>query len=458
VPSVVKQTLYPASGRAAELNVLSGTARAWTTQTEAEAHDGNDATYDKAGIVGDGMDLGIATLGVKWTLDSCTYAGTIDKVRVGIRSKYAKGALVGTQTVQCMTPGGVAGTEQALASTAGWHYFDFATNPYGGAAWTAAAINAGKWGWLAALETATEYSADWLDAYGFEYALEVYGPDVQTSTPASVGLVGAVCAASILIGAVGSSCDSVNMTAAVNSTTGVPGSRTVLGDSVGMVAEVSPSPLEAFALSGLRAPQTVTPLASRQAGGSVLATLRCRDASLRDGRWDTYEGDSQIGPFTGELTIGTLGVGLDSIEGSGAIAGVVVHCIARLQSEPPLPAVSNARITFNGHDHALTTTPPSGDYGAGQVNYADCATALITTSDGGTSPWTWENLYTALLMLSARVHVVYGGIGTPTEFDVCELWVEVRGPVGSQPSILRGRDWMRRLRGTDVLESDLGGS
>lgn len=458
--SVLKETLYAASGRAVSNSFAAGTEKTGASQTEAQTHDASDATYDRFGGYLDGDWILQATGVLTWTGGTPSYSGAIDKVVVRARAKYASTA-TGSKSADLQAYFGAAarGTASALTTSAADYAFEFTTDPRTGLAWTPSGLST----MLATLGIESDYAADgtspaqYLDVTLYEFAVDVYGPDKQTSSPASVAAVAAVCAASVLIGSVASSCDSVNMTAATSPTTAVPGSRTVIGESCGMVAEVSPSPLEVFALAAARSPLTVTPLAAREAGGSVISTLRCRDASLRDGRWDTYEGDSQIGPYTGDLTVGTLGIGLDSVAGSGEIAGVVVHALVRLQSEPPLPTVTNTRVSFGGGDYVLSPSPPSGDYGAGQVNYADLATALITTTDGGTTPWTWDNLYTALLMLSLSAHVVYAGIGTPTELDVCELWVEVRGPVGSHPSRLRGRDWMRNLRGRDTLTSDLGG-
>ncbi|MDP3401046.1 MAG: hypothetical protein Q8R97_07995 [Brevundimonas sp.] len=172
--SAVRQTLYPASGRVAAIEVFAGTPRSWTSQTPAEAHDGRDETFDRGGIEGDGVDPGNAQLRVVWALDTCTYAGVIDKVRVRPRGAV-QGAGNDGSNFQAYYNGSPAGTGVAAGGTLAWYEWDYATKP-GGGAWTAAAINAlTDWGWLANLQTVDE--ATYVDALVSEFEVQVWGTE-----------------------------------------------------------------------------------------------------------------------------------------------------------------------------------------------------------------------------------------------------------------------------------------
>jgi hypothetical protein len=188
VASVVKQTLYPVSGRASMFNIVTGAAHgSEVTQTAAQAHDASASTYDRAGLVGYDGDPGYGSLGVRWTLDTCTYAGTIDKVRVRVRSKFSTdGDDPVTHDLQWHYDSEANGSAQAVTNFAAWYEFDAATKPAGGA-WTASDINAHQWGWLATVETASDSSYDATDIYGYEFEVLVYGPDTGPDQTTHVG-------------------------------------------------------------------------------------------------------------------------------------------------------------------------------------------------------------------------------------------------------------------------------
>jgi hypothetical protein len=287
----------------------------------------------------------------------------------------------------------------------------------------------------------------------------------QSSTPASVGALAVVCAASIIIGAVVSACSSISIPTTVNPAVGVPGGRTVLGSSVGMIASVSTgSGAVVFSEVSARAPQVVTPQAVRESGTSVIKTLRAvdtrihADGYLGDGDLNTYRSHLKVGPFTGgfDFYADCTGVSVLGLAGSGVISGVILHAYCRFTAElggGETLTLSAPVFVLPGRSVAMTT-PPIGDWGTGTP--LDCKSALVTTTDGSTL-WTWGNIFAALTNLKVQVHAVYDGFGTPCTFDVGELWVEVMGPVGSKPSVLRGRDFMGRIRGRDVMDTEVGG-
>ena len=173
--STVQQTLYPSSGRTELNDIISGTLTWNTTQTAAQAHDASDATFDRAAIVGDHIDIPNGRVGVAWTLGACTYSGVVDKVKVRIRA-------IAVDCSDAFIWPHFAGTEysyQTLASSVAWYEFNFPMNPVDGLPWTAARINAlTDWGWVAGIIGADEF-AD-IYALGYEFEVLVYGSSVMS--------------------------------------------------------------------------------------------------------------------------------------------------------------------------------------------------------------------------------------------------------------------------------------
>ena len=193
--SVVKQTLYPLSGRGVKSTVASGNlyAGGWVSaQTVAQAHDASDSTFDRLGVGGDRDSTpGEGMFGVYWRMDSCTYAGAIDKVRFRVRAAFwLDAATADLRWWQGGSTGIARGTAQALVQdTPTWHEFDVAVNPATGVAWAQADLVGKDLGWISNLITVDE-STDALAA-GYEFEVLVYGPDVTnfTETPDTLSVV-----------------------------------------------------------------------------------------------------------------------------------------------------------------------------------------------------------------------------------------------------------------------------
>jgi hypothetical protein len=227
--SIVQQTLYAASGGTPVLTDVSNPDYVTNSpQTLAQTHDASDATYSLFGISGDGVGSGSMTVTREFTMDSCTYAGVIDKVRVRCRYNFGGGE---TKILTAMHNGSTVGA-QAGSESVGWQEWDFATKPEGGA-WTAATVNR-TWGWQAQMVTPDESSSALF--YKYEFEVLVYGPEdmggpISAEGVGVAGLVASASASSEVSASGAGSAEAVASSSgdAVVSASGVSGSGSVSG-------------------------------------------------------------------------------------------------------------------------------------------------------------------------------------------------------------------------------------
>lgn len=429
--STVRQTLYPASGRDSSTLGEFGSGAyngSETTQTVAQAHDASDATYDRHGFKGDGLDFGSGTYGVQWTLDSCTYAGTIDKVRVRMRVKYVRNDGGDPPGFVPWFNADTMGSWTEAPGSFGWLEFDFPTKPAGGA-WTAATINSAKWGFLCGLDTLDELATHYADGYLAEYEVQVFSSDAETSTGSSLDMeAGIEAGTSTGIGTVTNSGASLDMEAEIPAGTPVPSTTRIAGSALEMELGIEDA-ASADVVAGSFDPSAVVPLASRADGNPTATILRAYgpDDDLGDGSLYTYKSDAKLGPYTGTLGVYATSVGETSLYGSGDISGVIVHAYARVLADEGAANVTSPLCVLPGQNVTISTIP-SGD--SMSTDYGHIYTALITTKDG-THPWSWATMFTDLLGVGVRCSVAYAGfIGVALQ--VAELWVEVYGPIGSR--------------------------
>lgn len=434
MPDILKQTLYwNANPGSTVTDIQNSGASQLRAITAAESHDASDATYARLNCSGDGLSVeGEATNDVEGALQTASVSGTISFLRFIFRHKVAKSTGSGSASgshqprINGVARGSAASSSGSFAESSQ----DFATDPADAAAWTNAKINAQTFGIQQYALTndpgvyLTNARADLS-----EFRVEVWGPPLpQTSTPASV-----------------------SATATVNAATGVPGLRTVTPASVAMTAAVSPGP-DSFANTALRDPSAVTSLAATADGDATPTTLRSNTSSLNDENLATGTGDTDgfgvPGTATGTLTAsGGTGFQSASIEGSGAISGVVFYGFARGRKDAHV-TLSNWRLCGQAISAPPVgnTTPPYADFGI-------VSTALLTV-DGGGLPWDWSTIFSKLVgpaLYGMQADYSFSGgheFDESVTIELAELWCEVRGPIGSTPDVIELRQVIASHRKT----------
>jgi len=131
------------------------------------------------------------------------------------------------------------------------------------------------------------------------------------------------------------------------------------------------------------------------------------------------------GNYSGDLSLACSHIADTSISGYGFISSVVVYVASRIITNGGTGTISAAYFTLPGRTAAMTTNPPIGASG---IEYAECASANLTTHDGAHA-WTWGNIFAALAGLTATVTVDF--TGTYIEAQVAMFRAEVFGPLGA---------------------------
>jgi hypothetical protein len=424
----VLQTLYWASDEAYSSHKDAGQALTFTRMTAAQSHDGSNSTKSLLTVSDDGIGFAEAAgyARQRFTLDNCTVSATITKVRVSIAASDIEGSSI--DTVVCPDINGTSrGTPATPLNTSGYttYTFDFATDPADSAAWTAAKINGYKWGFYlyghhdcGSFDGSTQVVVS-------EFKVEVYG---DSSTNWTKSLDDSVSATDKAMYPRTVAASTMDMEAEMPLGTASPGTSTV---------HVTPMEMEATMVEvesadnvpGSFDPDVVTTLAVQADGAPQNITLRAHiPSTLGDQNYNTTERQTMTGPGSGDLRVTVDSFASESIEGTGDISGIIIHAIGGVQAgDSPMATVSLPEFELLGRG-ATMTNPPNTIYGD-SAPYAELVSELLTTHDG-THAWTWENIYTGLTMLSAKVHVVYTGF-TYVTFILAEVWVEVYGPVGT---------------------------
>lgn len=441
---VLKQTLYWNANPSSTVNDLSGSGSASQARaiTAAESHDASDTTYARLQANGDlGSLEGEAENLLAAALQTASVSGAISFLRIIYRGKVsAVGGGTATGTLQPRINGTNRGSANGLGASFANYQQDFAVDPADSNPWTNAKVNAQSFG-------VREYTlTSDPGVYGTggrvdmsEFKVELWGPDVQVSTPASVGAAGLACVAAVVIGAVLSSCTSVSAPVVTNDATGTAGLRVISPASVAAPCKASIDVGdEAFGRSAPWDPTAVVPLAATADGSGSPVTLRANTGNLSDQNLGTFNSDADgfgvPGTPTGTLHVSTTGVANSSIDGSGAISGVVFFAFMRGRKDADA-SFSNWRLCGQAVSapNVGNTTPPYADFSLVQ-------TGLITV-DGGGLPWDWSTIYAKLAALGVGASVDYAFAGghefdQSVQLDVAEIWVEVHGPVGIAPEVI----------------------
>jgi hypothetical protein len=179
--SIWKQTLYAASGRAVSSSVTSGVTGGWVAQTEAQTYNNSNTNYDVYSVRGDeNTEVGIADAVCKWTLDSCTYSGIIDFVRVRVKANKQDIDAIVQLRPYCHEA--VQGNGISVTDNIEWYNIDLLINPFTSLAWVnAAAVNAaGKWGWGS--HNVGAYIDSGASIIVYEFEVQVWGPETTVES------------------------------------------------------------------------------------------------------------------------------------------------------------------------------------------------------------------------------------------------------------------------------------
>jgi len=233
----------------------------------------------------------------------------------------------------------------------------------------------------------------------------------QVSLPASISAAASVGAAAIIIGAVVSSCQSVEITAVV------------------------PDDPARFGMSAPRNPTAVT----TQSFVPVRATT---PATLGDGDLATWEDfiDNALGLTSGTAVV-TATVMEDPTPG-GAITGVVFRATGKwLYPGPAILTTGTHRFKVTVGGNVGTITCPvkfnTAGFDASGFNWylwADTIDSAMSTTQPDGSPWTWAAINA---MVDVKVEGDYTkGAGGIADMRVAEIWAEVYMTIGSIPNII----------------------
>lgn len=277
---VVKQTLYWNSG---EVYASDGNFNVALTprMTAAQSHDGSDATYTKLYATDDADLFGemAANFNQRFALDSCSVSGVISKVVVTIRGKRTGSAAGVAARVQVDLDGVAYGTAQSHGSTFANKTFEFATDPTDAAAWTAAKINAKKWGVFGTLACTCMKFDRTGEHYLSEFKVEVYGPENQATTGTTGETTISAEGAAGVPGPIGSDPETVALAISAVDGVGSPGAITT-GDSeldatIGAEDAVAvPGPVSA---EGETAEVVLSAAEFEIAGGTMAHEIAARD-------------------------------------------------------------------------------------------------------------------------------------------------------------------------------------
>jgi len=405
---VLKSTNWWSTDPPAGVTVdLSAGATADETRliTAAEAHDASDTTYEGFTVQGDGVSVdGNGTLTQEQNITAVT--GGIKFLRVKWRGRSVLGGSSPSGSGS-LTPviNGILTTPQALTGSFANYSADFTSNPVTGLPWTAGTASAATFGYRLAADAANA-SFNASNAVRIaEFTVEVWGQDIlATANPAVAS-----------------------------------GASTEMGTAY-------------VASKDVRDPTAVVPLATTLDSGSALVTVRSFKSSLNDQTASTRDiftspaswpnSGTQLQPLYGAASQGLQGSsgGGNGINGTGVISGIKLCALVRVSKSTTATAPTNVRFGTGMGVKALVTPPTVRDIAAlDDTMWESVETALIAT--GATAqPFEWGNGSNSVWsqMFGWTFNHTYSNDVTPktTQVEVAEAWVEVHGPVGSQPVLI----------------------
>jgi hypothetical protein len=404
---VLKGTLWWGSNPAAfTIDDIGGTgAFIGRAMTAAEAHDALDTTYEGLNDTGDGVSADAVADAYGSALLTACPAGGIKFVRVKLRARVVLGGagVTGFGTVQPWFNGVPQGTPATLTNAFANYQFDFPTNP-NGAMWTKAIIDGLPWGFFMNGSASNGGFNANFDLRVAEMTVEIWGQDIiATTTPA---------------------------------------------ESIGEVVDQS----GLVVTNDVRDPTVDTALGVTLDQTSNLVTVRSFKASLSDQTVATKDvftspaswpnSGTQLQPLYGTASQGvqgSSGAG-NGINGTGLISGIKLFALVRVSKSSTATAPTNVRFGTAMGTKALVTSPTVRDIAAlDDTMWEVVNTALITTGQFA-NPFTWGNGTDSVWasLFGWTFNHTYSNDVTPktTQVEVAEAWVEIYGPVGSQPILI----------------------
>ena len=449
---VLKQSLFAAALPTDVLDDYAGsgsTSANWSTA--AGTHDSNDATRAVLSLIGDGAGVSpAASYSLQGAFDAASVSGAITSLRVKFRARYTGTATGPTATVSPL----LNGAEQSASTvTTAWtdYSHSFTVDPSDGQPWTNAKVNAQSFGVL--LNGASGSDFDNWSLQVSEVRVELWGADVQVLTPSAAGVAAAVGAAIIAAGLVAVSCQPAAVAITAPAVVVAPGAAS-LSPEAARVSTVS-TMVEQFEAGG-RDAAALTVLAAFVDGAAAPTTVRSNTAPLYDQSLSTFASHARglgVGGATGTLTVDGHGGATASINGTGAIGGVVFYAYARARKD--------AHATLSGWTLCgqSVSAPPVGNTSPPYASMGLVQSALATTDALG-NPWSWDTL-AAQLALNFKLSCSYafsGGheIDESVQVDVAEMWCEVWGPIGTAPEVTEVRARFGNLRRVTTMPHVLG--
>lgn len=373
----------------------------------AQSHDGNDATRESLQVSGDTASLEGDTTGRAEKAITAGVVGGIKFVRVKMRARVTRTGGSGSVSalIRPMATGVDIGAVQSVTGSFVTYTEDVLVDPTDGQPWTAARVQGHLWGVAMRVQTS---DPGVFATTGFlelsEFLVEVWGED-------KVGVI-----------------TGASATADANRSIETGGSVEVLLDQ--------------------RDPSFVGTLATNLDDTSGLVTIRSFKASLNDQSTATKDvftsgvgaAGTQLQPLYGTASQGVqgnTGAG-NGINGTGAISGMKLCALVRV-SKQAAGTVSNVRFGTAMGVKALAApgaTIRDYDQPLTEAMWETVKTDLVTTGQFG-QPLTWGNDVDSIWasLFGWTFNFTYGGGGIK-QLEVAEAWVEVYGPVGSEPEVI----------------------
>lgn len=463
---VLKQTLYWTGTPSDSYQDVSGTGGSYTGMTAAQSKDGQDNTYAESSTTGDGFgsdgEVHFQSYCTSANHTTCTYAGAISFVRFVIRAKHQQTGASGVIKPSYNQNG--YGTSATLTSTDTTYTWDFATVPSDNSAWTQTKLTNMDMGFDGIGYMADAYSPTNGHVRVSEFRVEIYGPNAETISPTSAGVVGQANTGTlipnlIMLSLAASSCAS-NATAP----TVVPVSVSLPVSGAG-ISSIGYDELFTTDMADPNAVINIPTYIDRSidaAGSQTPVTVRSNTAPYYDRSLSTRTllSSPATYPNSGTLSFNLGAVqGTTSIDGDGAIAGI--KCVAMIRPRKDTNAtLNNFRFIVASETHTLSPQPTIGAMPPATVDYQRVESPLITTSGGNAFEWgiTANSVFVRFALgWSFACDYSVGGAyaGQFAQCEVAEAWIEIYGYAGSPPVVIDLKQRMPNLVKIQALTSNI---